>query len=60
MAAMLVAVIHLRYQTLGGATLAGLPPDEVERRVRAVVAEGMARVAAAFPDLDRRRSVGSP
>ncbi len=54
MAAMLVGVIHLRYQTLAAAVLAEAPAVEVERRVRAIVAEGMARVGRAFPDLDRR------
>ena len=53
MAAMIVGVIHLRYETLSAAVLSEAPADEVERRVRALVAEGMARVARAFPDLDR-------
>ena len=55
LAATIVGVIHLRYQTLAAAVLAGEPAGEVERRVRAVVGEGMARVARAFPDLDRAR-----
>ena len=53
MAAMIVGVIQLRYETLSAAVLSAAPADEVERRVRALVAEGMARVARAFPDLDR-------
>jgi hypothetical protein len=53
MAAMLLGVIGLRYETAAAAVLAEVPADEVERRVRAVVGEGMARVARAFPDLDR-------
>ena len=53
MAAMIVGVIQLRYETLSAAVLSEVPADEVERRVRALVAEGMARVARAFPDLDR-------
>jgi hypothetical protein len=53
MAAMLLGVIGLRDETAAAAVLAEVPVDEVERRVRAVVAEGMARVARAFPDLDR-------
>ncbi len=53
MAAMLVGVIDLRYETLAAAVLAEAPAAEVERRVRAVVGEGMERVARAFPDLDR-------
>ena len=53
MAAMIVGVIQLRYETLSAAVLSEAPADEVERRVRALVAEGMARVARAFPDLDR-------
>jgi len=53
MAAMLLGVIGLRYETAAAAVLAEVPADEVERRVRAVVAEGMAGVARAFPDLDR-------
>jgi AcrR family transcriptional regulator len=57
MAAMLVGVIGLRYETIAAAVLAEAPADEVERRVRAVVGEGMARVARAFPDLDRGRTV---
>jgi AcrR family transcriptional regulator len=55
MAAMVVGVIHLRYETVSAAVCAEVPAAEVERRVRAVVAEGMPRVARAFPDLDRRR-----
>jgi AcrR family transcriptional regulator len=55
MAAMMVGVIHLRYETISAAVCAEVPAGEVERRVRAVVAEGMARVARAFPDLDRRQ-----
>jgi AcrR family transcriptional regulator len=53
MAAMLVGVVDLRYRTLAAAVLSGASADDAERRVRAVVGEGMARIARAFPDLDR-------
>jgi AcrR family transcriptional regulator len=52
MAAMLVAAVQLRHNAFTGAILADEPLDEVERRVRAVAAEALVRVARAFPDLD--------
>jgi AcrR family transcriptional regulator len=52
MAAMLACAVQLRHRTLAGALLEGAPAEEVERRVRAVVAEALVRVATAFPDLD--------
>jgi AcrR family transcriptional regulator len=58
MAAMLAAAIHLRHRTLAEAVLEGVPAEEVERRVRAIVAEAAARVATAFPDLDLRARPG--
>lgn len=58
MAAMLTAAALLRHATLASSVLEGLPAAEVERRVRAVVAEAFGRVAAAFPDLDVRAGPG--
>jgi AcrR family transcriptional regulator len=52
MAAMLVATMQLRQTTLAEAVLAGASARTAERRVRAVVAEALDRVAAAFPELD--------
>jgi AcrR family transcriptional regulator len=58
MAAMLVAAMHLRHRVMSAAVLEGEPLAEVRRRVEAVAREALARVAAAFPDLDRRRPPG--
>ncbi len=55
MAAMLAAAVALRHATLAEWVLAGRPPRDVERGVRAVAREAMDRVARAFPDLDLRR-----
>ncbi|MCC6830532.1 MAG: TetR family transcriptional regulator [Thermoleophilia bacterium] len=52
MAAMLAATAQLRHATLAEWVLADRPPAEVERGVRAVSEEAIARVARAFPDLD--------
>ena len=56
MAAMLVAVMQLRHRAFAEAVLDCVPAPEVERRVRALVAESMARVATAFPELDAARA----
>jgi hypothetical protein len=40
---------------MSAAVLEGAPLEEVRRRVDAVAREAVGRVAAAFPDLDRRR-----
>jgi AcrR family transcriptional regulator len=55
MAAMLVSAMHLRHRVMSAAVLEGAPLEEVRRRVDAVAREAVGRVAAAFPDLDRRR-----
>lgn len=55
MASMLVGAMHLRHRVMAQAVLEGLPADEIRRRVRAIAAEAIGRVAAAFPDLDARR-----
>lgn len=55
MAAMIVAAMQLRHRVLARAMLERAAADEVERRVRALVAEAFGRVATAFPDLDLRR-----
>lgn len=52
-AAMLMAVAGLRSQVLAAAMLDGRSPAVVERRVRAVVAEGFDRLERAFADVDR-------
>ena len=48
LAAMVIAVVGLRERELSAAMLAGAAPRTVERRVRAVVDEGFARLTAAF------------
>ena len=55
MASMLVAAMRERHRTLACAVMEGEPADAIQRRVREIAVEAMARVAAAFPDLDRRR-----
>jgi hypothetical protein len=52
MAAMLIAVMQLRHRVFAQAVLDCVPAPEIERRLRALVAESMARMAAAFPELD--------
>lgn len=56
MAAMLAAAVQLRHATLAEWVLAGHPPEDVERGVRAVAREAVGRVARAFPDLDVPRA----
>jgi AcrR family transcriptional regulator len=60
MAAMLVAAMHLRHRVMSAAVLEGAALDDVRRRIDAVAREALGRVAAAFPDLDRRRPPGPP
>jgi AcrR family transcriptional regulator len=52
-AAMLTGILGLRERTLSSAMLEGVGARTVEKRVRAVVDEACARLAAAFADLDR-------
>lgn len=52
LAAMVIGVLGLRERELSAAMMARLAPRTVERRVRAVVDEGFARLARAFADLD--------
>ena len=56
MAAMLAAAVQLRHATLSEWVLAGHPPADIERSVRAVATEAIGRVARAFPDLDLQRA----
>lgn len=56
MAAMLAAAVQLRHATLAEWVLADRAPADVERGVRAVAEEAIARVARAFPDLDVPRA----
>ena len=66
MGATLAGAIHLRQRTFAAAVLAGAPPEEVERRVRAICAEALGRATVAFPSssatiaLARAGSAGSP
>lgn len=55
---MLVAGMQLRERTLRAAILARVPPREVRRRVRAVVAATFGPLTVAFGDLDRVRVEG--
>ena len=52
-AGMLVAAMHRRMVTLSRMVLAGAPPEATRERVVAATALAFARVAIAFPDLDR-------
>lgn len=52
-AAMLMAIASLRARELSAAMLERRSPAVVERRVRAVVAEGFGRLELAFADVDR-------
>lgn len=52
-AAMLVAAFHRRMNVLSRMVLAGAPAEEARERVVATTAVAFARVAIAFPDLDR-------
>ncbi len=52
-AAMLVAATHRRMVVLSEMVLAGAPPGDTRARVVAATAVAFARVAMAFPDLDR-------
>jgi AcrR family transcriptional regulator len=54
LAAMVVAVLGLRERAMSAAMLERASARQVERRVRAVVDEAFARLAAAFPDGDER------
>ena len=60
MAAMLVAAMHLRHETLARAVMGGRPPGEVRRLVEGTAREAMGRVAAAFPELDVARRPPDP
>jgi len=51
--AMLVVALHQRLTVLAQAVLAGTPPEETRQRVVATATVALARVAIAFPDLDR-------
>jgi len=52
-ASMIVAVLGLRHRALSAAVLERASARTVERRVRAAVDEGSARLAGAFADVDR-------
>lgn len=52
-AAMLVAAFHRRMTVLSGMVLAGATPEAARERVVAATTVAFARVALAFPDLDR-------
>jgi AcrR family transcriptional regulator len=52
LAAMVIGVLSLRERELSAAVLERASARTIERRVRAVVDEGFARLTRAFPDLD--------
>lgn len=60
LAAMVMAAMSLRHRVVSDAVMARVPPDELERRVRAVVDEAFARLEAAFGDLDRAAGAAEP
>ena len=51
--AMLVVAMHQRMSVLSESVLARRPPEETRQKVVATAAVALARVASAFPDLDR-------
>ena len=51
--AMLVVALHQRMSVLSEMVLAQAPPEQIRERVVATSAVALARVAVAFPDLDR-------
>lgn len=57
LSAMVIAAMTLRARTLSAAVMARLSARTVEKRVRAVVDECFERLAVAFADVDRPRSV---
>ncbi len=52
LATMLVALLHLRDRVLRGAVAEGVAPEILRRRVTSVVEDAIARLEAAFADVD--------